>query len=287
MKSVIILIHLILFLNTLALASEVDFSKTYISSESSSLREGDRTESPVLRLSGLKTIDRQNDDIILSNWRLILGFNPDNGTFHVQEAQLQNHFEPELLQQRLRGTTWKGEYKTAKNLYTSELQFKSVQNGFIGGEVIHSTQDEPEPSSFLHATVTGDITTQYLIDEKGEAELDWVNVEQYQEIVIKIHEANEGKEAEDRTPIPPILDTRQLIRLKRTRSIDNISKPTHASSRWGSHNEYRLTLENDKLIGNVGLPPDSFGTKDVLTGNGLIELTLSEESLETEAPTPE
>ena len=284
MKSIIILISLIGFNNTLALASEVDFDNTYISSQSPSTREGDRTAPPVLRISGLKTIDTRNEELILSNWTLILGFNPDNATFHILDAQLQNHFEPELLQQRLRGTTWKGEYKTSKNLYTTELQFKSVQNGFIGGEITHSTQDEPEPSSFLHAKVIGDIITQYLIDEKGDGELDWVDAERYQEIVTTINEANEGNEAEDRTPLPPILDTRQLIRLKRARSIGNTR---HASSRWGSHNEYRLTLENNTLSGNVGSPPETFGTKDVLTGNGLIELTLSEESLETEAPVPE
>ncbi len=286
MKSIIILISLIGFLNTPVLASEVDFSNTYISSQSPSIRQGDRTDPPILHISGVKTIDTRNEELILSNWRLILGFNPDNATFHILDAQLQNHFEPDLLQQRLRGTTWKGEYKTSKNLYTTELQFKSVQNGFIGGEIIHSTQDEPEPSSFLHAKVTGDIITQYLIDEKGDGELDWVDVERYQEIVTTINEANEGKEVDEITPIPLILDTRQLIRLKRARSIGNTR---HASSRWGSHNEYRLTLENNTLSGNVGSPPESFGTKDVLTGNGLIELTLtpSEESLETEAPVPE
>ncbi len=284
MKSVIILISLIGFLNTATLASEVDFSKTYISSQSLSLGEGDKTDPPVLRISGIKTINTHNDELILSNWTLILGFNPDDATFKILTAQPQDHFEPELLQQRLRGTTWKGEYKTAKNLYTTQLQLKSVQNGFIGGEITHLTKDEPEPSSFLHAKVVGDITTQYLIDEKGDGDLDWVDVERYQEIVTTINEANEGKEGEDRTPIPLISNTRQLIRLKRTRSI---GKPIHASSRWGSHNEYRLTLENNTLIGNVGSPPESFGTQDVLTGNGLIELTQSDDSVETEAPAPE
>jgi hypothetical protein len=280
MKPVIHLISLIGFLNTAVFASEVDFSNTYINPDSLSVRQGDRNASPVLRISGVKTIDTD----IASNWTVILGFNPDDTSFHVLEAQPQNPFEAELLQQRLRGTIWKGDYKTAKNIYLTTLHFKSVQNGFIGGEIIHKTpDDDPGPSSFLHAKVTGDITTQYYIDEKGNGEWDWINAERYQEIVAAIHQDNEGKEAEDRTAIPEITNTRELIRLRRTRSLD---KPIHANSNWGTQNEYRLTIENNILTGNVGSPPKYFGSKDVLTGNGLMELSPSEE-LETEAPTPE
>jgi len=233
-------------------------------------------------VGGVETIESHYDEVAVFNWKLLLGFNPDNATFYVKDAQLQNYFADQLLQQRLRGTIWKGDYKTAKNVYSTELRLISVQNGFIGAEIIHRTEDEPEPSNFLKARMAGDISTQYLIDEKGDGEWVWVDVARYKEIVAQINEANEGKEGDEMAPIPNIINARHLVRLKRTREIGN---SRHASSRWGSHNEYRFTVENDKIIGNVGSPPDNYGSQDVLTGSGKLELTISD-SLETEPPLP-
>lgn len=293
MKHAIILIGFIGLLSMPVLAAEVDFSKAYIIIPRSSIPIEEGTEEgevppppppPTLQIGGVKTIDTHEDQITIFNWILSLGFNPNEVTFHLHDAQLQNNFDVELLQQRLRGTKWIGEYKTANNLYSTKLHFQSVQNGFVGAEMTHFTNDEPELSSFLQAKVTGDITPQYFIDKEGEGELVWVNVETYQEIVTKINKANEGKEGDDVTPIPEIFNTRQLIRLKRTRSIGN---SWHANGQWGSHNEYRLTLEGDKLMGSVGTPPDRYGSKDVLTGIGNIELTIVDESIDVSPPTPE
>jgi hypothetical protein len=235
-----------------------------------------------VRIGGVETTETSNDEVTVFNWILSLGFDPNKATFHLREAELQNHFDPQFLQQQLHGTKWEGEYKTARGLYSTELRFISVQNGFIGAEMTHSTGEKPEPSSFLYAKVTGDITTQYQIDEKSDGELVWIDVERYEEIVAKINESNEGKEGDDMAPIPTILEARQIIRLKRMRSIN----ARHASSRWGSHSEYRLLLEKNKITGGVGTPPESYGSSDVLTGNGVIELTISEE-IDTEPPLPE
>ena len=118
-------LSLVVLLNTWVLAAEVDFSKVYID-------EVEIPPSPTLRIGGVETIESHYDEVAVFNWKLLLGFNPDNATFYVKDAQLQNYFADQLLQQRLRGTIWKGDYKTAKNVYSTELRLISVQNGFIG-----------------------------------------------------------------------------------------------------------------------------------------------------------
>ncbi|MBE9561748.1 MAG: hypothetical protein IMF12_02625, partial [Proteobacteria bacterium] len=62
-----------------------------------------------------------------------------------------------------------------------------------------------------------------------------------------------------------------FIRVKRGQRIGD-SK--HSSSSWGTFNEYRLTLENGKIIGNVGKPAEKYSDKDSLTGNGRIILKM-------------
>jgi hypothetical protein len=278
-------------------AQEVDFSSAYIIPEITGAEtETDAEETdeetipfyePQLHIGGVQTTNTRGTEVTIFNWILSLGFNPVSATFNVIEALPQNHFDPELLQQRLRDTVWKGEYKTSQNLYLTEFEIKSVQNGFIAGEMTHTTgensDEESTSSSYLQAKVAGDITTQYLIDEKGDGELVWVSVARYQEIVAEISEKNEGKEGDDIIANPEILDTRHLIRLKRMRPIGDFQ---HASSRWGSHHEYRLTLEQGKLTGNVGTPPNSYSAQDVLTGNGQIELS-REVTPETSEPVAE
>ncbi len=295
--TLVLVMSLMVLFDGQALAADVDFSKAYVLpkiaiptetnplTEDESLTEDEKAPvemplPPVVRIGGVETTETHNDEVTVFNWILSLGFDSDKATFHVQEANLQNHFDPQLLQQQLHGTTWTGEYKTARSLYSTELRFISVQNGFIGAEIIHRTSEEPEPSSFLQAKVTGDITTQYQIDENGE--LVWVDVERYEEMVAKINESNEGKEGDDMAPIPTILEARHIIRLKRLRSIN----ARHASSRWGSHSEYRLLLEKNKMAGGVGTPSESYSSSDALTGNGVIELSNSEE-IDTEPPLPE
>lgn len=277
MKYIIISISLMM-LNTLALAAEVDFSNGYVIPSSPPI-EGEPPSPPTLQLSGVKTTNVEDEQTTTFYWTLLLGFNPNNITFQVVDAIPQNPFEPEMLQQRLRNTIWRGNYQTSKNVYSTDLQIKSVQAGFIGGEITHTTQDEPERSSFLTIKVVGDITTQYLIEE--EDELIWIDIPRYQEIVAEINEENAENENEEIIPAPAILDSRHLIQLKRTRSIGEFK---HATSRWGSHNEYRLTLENNRLFGNVGTPPDSYGSDNALTGIGEIELFLVQP--EDVAPSP-
>jgi len=311
MKYIPIFISLLGLLSPQILAQEVDFSKSYtIIPEPIPPTAEFEPPPPTLQVGGVKTTTlEEGGELITFHWLLSLGFNPDDISFHVNEWIPQNRFEPELLQRRLHGTVWRGDYKTVRNLYSAELRIKSVQGGFIGGEIIHTTIDksgeQSEPSGFLHVQAVGTITTQYLIDQDGE--LVWVDVSIYHEIVAEINTANTEKlneideieadnEDEDNAEkkenllneiisIPEILEARQLIRLKRSQSLDN---PRHPTSRWGSNNEYRLTLENDRLFGNVGTPPESYGGNDGLTGIGEIELTLvAPEEIAPEPPTLE
>jgi len=255
-----------------AAENQVDFSKAYIIIPEAPTKKSttEKTETtPKLHIGGVKTLEILGDEVTQLNWTLSLDFNSNEDSFHLSTLPESNDFDPELLQQQLRDSVWTGEYKTVKNHYSTELRIQSVQQGFIGGEIIHTTAEEPEPSSFLHTKVVGDITTQYLIEEDEEEPI-WIDVDQYDERVTQINKENEEKEEDDIAPTPTILDTRHLIRLKRTRRIGD---PKHATSSWGAHNEYRLTLENNNITGGAGIPPDSFGVKDELRGNGQIELT--------------
>jgi hypothetical protein len=240
MKSFIFLFSstLLLFI-TGANADEnfVDFSKAYVIPG---------TESPnELQIGGVMTYD---DDVVLMN-SILLGFSAEDRSFKILKAQVQ-HSDAELLEQRLRGTQWTGTYKTNKNLYLTELTLKTVQNGFIAGEMIHKTAD-PETSNFLRAEVGGSIITQYFVDPESKNEWVWVNAD----------------EVNYETTLPSS-HVRQLIRLKRLRGLEF----KHASSRWGSQSEYRLVLENNRLTGDVGTPPEDYTTSDGLSGVGLVEL---------------
>jgi hypothetical protein len=294
-------------------ADEVDFSKAYIITPIETSTEGETSENdeddastdeieeveapPTLQIGGVETTVKSEGEVTVFNWKLFL-HSPDNTTYYVYEVKPQNYFDPQLLQRRLRGTMWTGNYQTSKNRYLTRLQLISIQNGFVGGEIIHTTGKIPHPpaddppSSFLHARVAGNITTQYKIEENDEGKLVWVSVSEYEKRVAKINKANEGKEGDKVTPAPEIIEARHRIRLKRTRDMSDKTK--NASSRWGSHNEYRLILEKDeetgeynKITGNVGTPPESYGSSDVLTGNGKIELTLSDGSQPVKPPVPE
>ncbi len=252
-------IALISILGLLAVqATEVDFSKAYLLAPVES--------DTALNIAGIQTINQINDDIL--NWNLSLEFNPDDTTFSVVDSTVQSDFDVKLVQQRLRDTIWKGDYKTSSNFYETELHIKVVQAGFIGAEVIHYTLEKPEPSSFLNTKLIGDIYSQYLIDTDQEGDLDWVYVDEYERIVAEIND--ESKESEF-DAIPKILAIRHLMRLKRGRKIGT---PRHSNSSWGTFNEYRLTIENDQITGSVGKPLERYGDKNTLTGNGSIELTM-------------
>ncbi len=244
-------------------AAEVDFSKAYLNN----------TDTPlVLNIAGIQTTNQTDFRVDTLDWMLSVEFDPDNTSFILLDSKVQDKLDAELSQQYLRNTTWKGIYKTANNVYETKLDINVVQSGFIGAEVTHYTLDGPEPSNFLHIKLTGSISSQYLIDEDQEDDLDWIDVEQYNQKVAEINERNAAKQdGQEIEEIPEKLDIRHFIRVKRGQRIGD-SK--HSSSSWGTFNEYRLTLENDKIIGNVGKPLDKYGDKDSLTGNSIIELTM-------------
>jgi len=229
-----------LLLTTIVVAEEnlVDFSKAYVILG---------TEVPTeLRIGGVTTRD---NDVTLMN-SILLGFNVEERSFKILKAEVQNS-DAELFEQRLRETQWTGTYTTNKNVYLTELTVKTVQNGFIAGEMLHQTAD-PETRSLLRVEVGGSIITQYLVDPESKSEWVWVNADEVKYVATL-----------------PSSHVRQLIRLKRLRGLEF----RHASSRWGSQSEYRLVLENNRLTGDVGTPPEDYSsTNDGLTGVGLIEL---------------
>jgi len=233
-KSAITLIGWVVI--TPILAEEVDFSKAYVM-PSATAKE--------LRVGGIAV---HNGNETLINW-VSLNFNAETRTFNVKEAMPQVS-DAELLEQRLRGTVWSGTYKSPSNLYLTELTFKIVQNGFITGEMVHQTAD-PEATNLLRVEVAGKIFTQYFLDVKGNGELVWVN----------------ESELKYGVPPPPS-NVRQVIRLKRIRSIEH----RHTTSSWGSQSEYWMTLENNRLVGSVGTPPDRYGGSEELTNPGVIDL---------------
>lgn len=157
----------------------------------------------------------------------------------------------EVLEQKLRNTVWKGTYDINNESYITTLTFVVVQDGYVGGEVVHEGQGSN--TKFLHARVTGDILNQYQINGvlTDEDRIDPAVLE----------------------GLPIDTPTRQLIRIKRVRAI----KFTNGSnSSWSTNREYRMTLEADKLTGIVGIPADTYGSDDGTSDNGNVNLVLSE-----------
>lgn len=238
MQHRLIAISLLTLLSATVSATEVDFSKAYVIPPSEEAMPNE------MQIGGITV---NGDDFSITN-SIVLGFNPNDSSFQLLSAGQQTS-DAELLAQRLRGSVWQGTYSSAKNHYLTELSFQSVQNGFIGGEIIHKTADS-EPSNFLRATIAGDIVSQYLITIEDKEPV-WQDVETVEEELI--------------TATTP---TRLLMRMKRIRALE----VRHAGNGWGTNNEYRLTWENNHLIGSAGTPSERFDNKDVMTGNGTIEL---------------
>lgn len=255
MKSLVLFLTLLPFVANSAEEipeTEVDFSKAYVITKSTLPSE--------LRIGGVET--RTNKDLLIHSLRL--GFNQKNASFRILEATPQTS-DAQLLEQLLRGTTWTGNYKTNRNYYQTELYFDSVQHGYVGGEIYHTTTD-PESPIFLRAKVAGNIVTQYLIEEENK-EPRWVDADQID------YEALPPE-----TIIPPVEVTRirQIIRLKRIQAIEF----EHNGGGWGTYNEYRFALVENELTGIVGTPTDRFGNSNAMTGVGEIRLKLKEEPAE-------
>lgn len=236
--------------------TEVDFSKAYIITPVKSPTE--------LRIGGIET--RTNKDLLVHS--LLLGFNQTNASFRILEATPQTS-SAQLLEQMLHDTTWVGGYTTNKNYYQTELYFASVQQGYIGGEIFHTTTD-PENPIFLRAKIAGNMITQYFVTEKNK-EPRWIDADQIDYNALA-----------PETIIPPteVTHIRQILRFKRIQALDF----KHDAGGWGTYNEYRLALVENELSGVVGTPNDRFGSSDTMTGVGEIRLTLKEEPIEETLP---
>jgi Cu/Ag efflux pump CusA len=66
------------------------------------------------------------------------------------------------------------------------------------------------------------------------------------------------------------LDTpnRQLVRIKRVRAL----KYENGKSSWNTNREYRVILQNNMLVGSVGVPNETYGEGDTTSENGNISL---------------
>ncbi|MEZ5671748.1 MAG: hypothetical protein R3E08_04945 [Thiotrichaceae bacterium] len=73
---------------------------------------------------------------------------------------------PELSQRLLQNTVWKGEYRSTKSIYLTELQIKSVQNKDSSAAKSYIKR-LTRSLKFTARRVAGDINTQYLVDEKA------------------------------------------------------------------------------------------------------------------------
>lgn len=237
MKHQLITITLLSTLTITSWATEVDFSKAYVIPQKEAINQ--------IGIGGI--LVKGNDYIVTDS--ILLGFNPNDASFQLLSSGQQN-LDAQWAAQRLRGTTWKGYYRAVRNEYVTELSIQSVQNSFIGGEIVHETADA-EPSNSLRTTVAGDFTTQYWVSTGEGKEAEWQDAD-----------AVDAEQLSSTTPI------RLLARMKRIRALEN----HHAGSGWGTNNEYRLTIEGNYITGSIGTPSEKFDNSDDMTGNGLIEL---------------
>ncbi len=214
---------------TSVLAIDADFSKSFVVPES----------------SGVNTVTIGGIDAVDNSYSVNFGLRKDDLTLFIKYYSIQNSLG-EKLEQKLRNTTWQGTYAINGINYTTTLNLVVVQDGYVGGEIIH--YDE-EGNSFLHVRVTGDIVTQFKINGVFVDE-DRITQETLENLL------------ED-TP------NRQLIRIKRMRSLE-FRKDTNLE--WSANREYRLVLENETLSGTVGIPNEFIGTDDGVYDIGTIEL---------------
>lgn len=231
---------------SMALAVEIDVTKAYIVTDGS-------PKTNELVVGGVETYN--GDTVLVEDF--LLSFVPDTDEFgalipRVDLTGTRQAVDSELLQQRLRGTTWEGEYDSGQTVYLTRLEFKSIQDGFVFGEVEHKTA-EPEPSKKLLVQVMGEIKTQFLVDldiEDPDNELTWVD----------------ATEMSDNTFYPES-HIRHLIRLRRGNSIESI----HPGRGWGRFNVYDLALEDDVLQGSIYVPAENYSSSETF-GNGVVRL---------------
>jgi len=238
LKQLLLVISLIFVSPLFAQPADIDFSKAYIVPEQSSVDK--------VTIGGIKPL--WSDLFYSVDFTLA----PDY-TMSVLGVLNQSSIQ-EQLEQRLRNTTWKGSYAVNNDNLITTLKLVVVQDGYVGGEIIH-TEPESEGGGYLHTRVTGDIITQYQI---GDAFIDEDRIA-----------------SEVLAGLSPTTETRQLVRIKRVRAIEFINDSD--GSVWNTNREYRMTLEDNILTGVVGLPNRNYGSDDGTSGNGSITLILSNE----------
>jgi hypothetical protein len=247
-------------------ATEINFSKAYIIPDSAKLRVGG--------------VEVRNDNARTQH-ELVLGFKSEDSSFSVIDNRLQAVFDVELISQQLRGTEWRGRYDSGKNLYDTTFYFNGLVNGMVTGEMVHRSPD-PAASGFLRTLVGGILSTEYLVDQKGDGKATWMDAHAYMQLVQELDTANRDAQANTTSSTtktststlrayPAVQDTRYYLRLKRLLALEVKSD----SGNWGASAEYRMSLGSDKIMrGSVGTPPDSFSNTDVTSNNGSISLEL-------------
>ncbi|MCF6203574.1 MAG: hypothetical protein L3J59_07885 [Methylococcaceae bacterium] len=217
--------------STPVLAIDADFSKSFVVPEKSKINR--------LTLGGV--------DATGNSYSVDFSLQKDL-SLAITDAVIQDSLS-EKLEQNLRNTTWEGTYEINNDIFTTTLTLFVVQNGYVGGEVIHS-EPASEGDGYLHSRVTGDIVTQFEVD--GE----FIDEDRVSKEIL------EG--LAENTP------HRQLIRIKRMRTLE-FRNDTDGSS-WNTNREYRLILENGALSGVVGVPSSTIGTDDGTDNEGDISL---------------
>ncbi len=213
------------------LAIDADFSKSFVVPEKSKINR--------LTLGGV--------DATGNSYSVDFSLQEDL-SLAITDAVIQDSLS-EKLEQNLRNTTWEGTYEINNDSFTTTLTLFVVQNGYVGGEIIHS-EPVSEGDGYLHTRVTGDIVTQLEID--GEF----------------IDEDRLAKDVLD--SLAENIPHRQLIRIKRMRTLE-FRNDTDDSS-WSSNREYRLILENGELSGVVSVPSSTIGADDGTSSEGQISL---------------
>ncbi len=213
----------------------VDFSKSYVIPEKSGTNE--------VTLGGVTTV--------WDNATYSVNFNLNADYNLVLQGGFIQDSPAEVLEQQLRNTKWQDIYNVNDDNFTTELKIVVVQDGYVGGEIIHSEGVETG-GGYLHARVTGDIVTQFQINGQF------------------IDEDSILADTLAKLPLDTL--TRHLIRIKRVRGLQFINDADGSS--WSQNREYRLILQNNTLVGSVGIPNDTYGEGEATSENGNIALAL-------------
>jgi hypothetical protein len=223
--------------STTVLAIDADFSKSFVVPEKSTINK--------ITLGGI--------DAVGKSYSVDFSLQEDLSLI-ITDAVIQDSLS-EKLEQSLRNTTWKGKYAINDDNFTTTLNLFVVQNGYVGGEIIHSESIE-EGDQYIHTRVTGDIVTQFEID---------------------------GSFVDEDRITPEILENltentphRQLIRIKRMRTLEFRNENDGSGGVWSSNREYRLILENGLLSGKVGIPNETVGVDEATENDGTISLVLQQ-----------